>query len=193
MNELLQRRDPPALGSERGDQCSFRCAISSALAGSEPAIQISMDQQNRVIIRRRGGHGFFLIFRKRSLGHLRSRAVLPLRCRERGALDYIVFAGQWAGSLGRYFPLIQKAPEGHCQRLSPSLCFCTCLDRISAGAAQHQYKHSAGDGEVLFQMQQLASTGEICVKTKSRLLDKISLVLPRLSVRAIPPQLRYRQ
>jgi hypothetical protein len=39
-----------------------------------------------------------------------------------------------------------------------------CLNGISAGAAQHQYKHAAGDGEVLLEMQQLVSIGEICVK-----------------------------
>jgi hypothetical protein len=39
-----------------------------------------------------------------------------------------------------------------------------CLNGIFAGAAQHQYKHTAGNGEVLLEMQQLVSIGEICVK-----------------------------
>src|SRR5579863_9538366 len=42
-----------------------------------------------------------------------------------------------------------------------------CLKGISAGAAQHQYKHSSGDGEILLEMQQLISVGEVCVKQHS--------------------------
>ena len=76
---------------------------------------------------------------------------------------YIVYAGQWAYSWVDIFPN-SKSPQGPLPTTVTVLWFCICLDRISAGAAQHQYKHSAGDGEVLFEMQQLVSIGEICVK-----------------------------
>jgi hypothetical protein len=36
-----------------------------------------------------------------------------------------------------------------------------CVDGQTSSAAQHQYKHSAGDGEVLLEMQQLVPVGEI--------------------------------
>ena len=39
-----------------------------------------------------------------------------------------------------------------------------CVDGETSSAAQHQYKHSASDGEVLLEMQQLVSIGEIVVK-----------------------------
>jgi hypothetical protein len=40
----------------------------------------------------------------------------------------------------------------------------TRVDGKTSSATQHQDKHSAGDGEVLLEMQQLISVGEIRVK-----------------------------
>jgi hypothetical protein len=58
MNELLQRREPPALGSERGIG-AYPLRDFQRIGGIELAIQIGMDQQDRVIVGGRGGHGFF--------------------------------------------------------------------------------------------------------------------------------------
>ena len=52
MNELPQRRDPPALGGERGIS-AYPLRDFQRIGGIELAIQIGMDQQDRVIIRRR--------------------------------------------------------------------------------------------------------------------------------------------
>ena len=62
-----------------------------------------------------------------------------------------------------------------------------CLNRIFAGAAQHQYKHFRGNGQVLLEMQQLRFDWRNLCETKSRLRGKISPGLPHLSVHAIPP------
>ena len=78
MNELLQRLDPLALGSERGIS-AHPLRDFQRIGRIELAIQIGMDQQDRVIIRRRRGHGCFLVVRNDRLGTLVSlRSGLPL-------------------------------------------------------------------------------------------------------------------
>ena len=124
----------------------------------ELAIQIGMDKQDRVIIRRRGGHGYFLSVRN-DLVSLRSGLPLP----GGGAFDYTVNVGQLAFFAA--LPTHSKSPEAPLPAALMLLSLSgECLNGISAGAAQHQYKHAAGDGEVLLEMQQLVSIGEICVK-----------------------------
>ena len=59
MNELPQRLDPLTLGSERGIFAHLLLDFQG-IGRIELAIQIGMDQQDRVIIRRRRGHGCFL-------------------------------------------------------------------------------------------------------------------------------------
>jgi hypothetical protein len=52
MNELPQRCDPPALGGERGIS-AYPLRDFQRIGRIELAIQIGMDQQDRVIISRR--------------------------------------------------------------------------------------------------------------------------------------------
>ena len=163
MNELPQRLDPLALGSERGIG-AHPLRDFQRIGRIELAIQIGMDQQDRVIIRRRRGHGCFLSRPKRSLGYLGLACDPAFRCRGRGAFDYTVNAGQLAFSVST-LPTNSKSPEAPLPTTLMLLSLSgECLNGISAGAAQHQYKHAAGDGEVLLEMQQLVSIGEICVK-----------------------------
>ena len=160
MNELPQRLDPLALGSERGI-VAHPLLDFQGIGRIELAIQIGMDQQDRVIIRRRGGHGCFLSVRNDRLGILRSGLPPP---GGRGAFDYTVTVGQLAFFVST-LPTNSKSPEMPLPTTLMLLSlFGECLNGISAGAAQHQYKHSAGDGQVLLEMQQLVSIGEICVK-----------------------------
>ena len=79
MNELPQRLDPLALGSERGIG-AHPLLDFQGIGRIELAIQIGMDQQDRVIIRRGGGHSCFLSVRNDPLGilvSLRSSLSLP--------------------------------------------------------------------------------------------------------------------
>ena len=158
MNELPQRRDPPALGGERGIS-AYPLRDFQRIGRIELVIQIGMDQQDRVIIRRRRGHGCFLVVRNDRLGTLVILRSGPLP--GRGAFDYTVNADQLASTLLTN----SKSPE---VPLPTTLILLSlsgkCLSGIAAGAAQHQHKHTPGDSEVLFEMQQLVSIGKVCVK-----------------------------
>ena len=158
-NELLQRRHSPAFSGERGIS-AYPLRDFQRIGRIELAIQIGMDQQDRVIIRRRRGHGCFLVVRNDRLGTLVIlRSGLPLP--GRGAFDYTVNAGQLVSTLLANL----KSPEAP---LPTTLILLSlsgeCLNGISAGAAHHQYKHAAGDGEVLLEMQHLVSIGEVGMK-----------------------------
>ena len=104
MNELPQRLDPLALGSERGI-VAHPLLDFQGIGRIEFAIQIGMDKQDRVIIRRRGGHGYFLSVRN-DLVSLRSGLPLP---GGGGAFDYTVNVGQLAFFAA--LPTHSKSPE----------------------------------------------------------------------------------
>ena len=88
MNQLLQRLDPLALGGERGIS-AHPLLDFQRISRIEFAVQIGMDQQNRIIIRRRRGHGCFLFVRNDRLGTLGSlRSGFPLPGSD--AFDYTV-------------------------------------------------------------------------------------------------------
>ena len=69
MNQLLQRLDTLALGGERGIS-AHPLRYFQRIGRIELTIQIGVNQQDRVIIRRRRGHGCFLVVRNDRLGTL---------------------------------------------------------------------------------------------------------------------------
>ena len=174
MNELLQRLDPLALRSERGiDAHPLR--NFQGIGSIELAVQIGVDQQDRLIIRRRIGHV----------------CCVPI------ALNSFFRHRAWLRRLGAAIKFSMHTRSARCGAISsvrklerpPSRCAfrpANASSGITAGAAQHQYKHSAGDGEVLLEMQQLVSAGKICVKQDRGRQTEQSLTPPRPS-RACQP------